>query len=361
MQVAFNNLQRGADELGPELEAAARATIESGWYVLGRRVSEFEQQFAEYVGVSHCVGVGSGTDAIEVALRALDLPPGSEVVTQANTCVPTISGIERAGLKPLLCDVDPDSATLDPGSLRAAITPQTKAIVPVHLYGQMADMDAVMEVAREHDLRVVEDCAQAHGAQLHGRTAGSIGDLGAFSFYPTKNLGAIGDAGAVVTNADALAERLRLVRQYGQTDRYRHEVVGVNSRLDELQAALLSVKLPHLDGWNERRAQIASRYDQALSGTDVTPLALLPDRRHAYHLYVVRSPERDELQQRLADAGVGTLIHYPRPIHGHAPYADIPAVPLPNSERLAGEILSLPMYPELTDQEVDAVCAALAR
>jgi dTDP-3-amino-3,4,6-trideoxy-alpha-D-glucose transaminase len=264
-------------------------------------------------------------------------------------------------LTPVLCDVDPDSATIDPESLGAAVTPRTRAIVPVHLYGQAADMDAVMAVARDAGAAVVEDCAQAHGATFNGRMAGTIGDLGAFSFYPTKNLGALGDGGAVVTNDDALATRLGLVRQYGQTDRYRHELHGVNSRLDEVQAAFLSVKLPHLDGWNKRRAQIAERYTDALAGTAVRPLALLPERRHVFHLYVVRSRERDALQERLKEARVGTLIHYPRPIHGHPPYSGLPTVPLANSERLASEILSLPIYPELTDAEVDSVCAALAR
>jgi dTDP-3-amino-3,4,6-trideoxy-alpha-D-glucose transaminase len=336
--------------------------IESGWYVLGERVRAFERDYAAYLGGGHCVGVGSGTDAIEVALRALDLPPGSEVVTQANTCVPTVSAIERAGLEPVLCDVDLETATIDPASLEAAITPATRAIVPVHLYGQVGDIDAVVEIARESGAAVVEDCAQAHGAQADGRMAGTIGELGAFSFYPTKNLGAIGDGGAVITRDDALAERLRLVRQYGQTDRYHHEIRGANSRLDEIQAALLSVKLPHLERWIERRRAIAERYAQALEASDtVRPLGLLPGRRHVYHLYVVRSPQRDALQKRLAAEGIGTLIHYPIPIQGHPPYRDLPTVPLANSERLAGELLSLPIYPELTDAEVDAVCGTLAR
>jgi dTDP-4-amino-4,6-dideoxygalactose transaminase len=363
LQVPFNDLRRGAAELGPQLADAARDVIDSGWYVLGERVRAFEGEFAAWLGTKHCSGVASGTDAIEVALRALELEPGSEVITQANTCVPTVAGIERAGLTPVLCDVDPESATIDPESLRAAVTPRTRAIVPVHLYGQPGDMAAVMHLARDAGLRVVEDCAQAHGATFDGHMAGTIGDLGAFSFYPTKNLGAIGDGGAVVTSDDRLAERLGLVRQYGQSDRYNHVARGVNSRLDELQAALLSVKLPHLNSWNQRRAEIAARYTQALERSDAQPLAQLPDRRHVFHLYVVRSPERDALQQRLKDEGIGTLIHYPRPIHGHPPYKQLGdgPVPLTNSVRLAGEILSLPIYPELTDAEVDSVCAALAR
>jgi dTDP-4-amino-4,6-dideoxygalactose transaminase len=361
VEVAFNNLQRSAQEFAGELRDAATATIDSGWYILGKRVEQFERDFAEYLGAAHCAGVGSGTDAIEIALRALELAPGAEVVTQANTCVPTVAAIERAGLIPVLCDVDLESATMDAESLRAALTERTGAIVPVHLYGQMADMDAVMEVAASAGIPVVEDCAQAHGAQFGGRTAGTIGALGAFSFYPTKNLGALGDGGAVVTNDATLAERVRLIRQYGQTDRYHHESRGVNSRLDELQAAFLSVKLPHLDRWNERRGWIAARYCDAFGTGPARPLALLPGRRHVFHLFVVRSPERDALQDRLKTAGIGTLIHYPKPIHGHPPYARLPTVPLPNSERLASEILSLPIYPELTDAEVDAVCEALAR
>ena len=360
MQVSFADLRRVTEPLRTELDDAIARVLDSGWYVLGEEGRAFEEEFARFSGSRYGVGVASGTDAIELALRALGIGPGDEVVTQANTCVPTIAGIERAGATPVLCDVDADAATMAPESLRGAIGPRTKAIVPVHLYGQCADVDAILEIAG--DIPVVEDCAQAHGAQLRGRSAGSIGLLGCFSFYPTKNLGALGDAGAVITDDPDLAERLRLLRQYGQTDRYRHAERGVNSRLDDLQAAILRAKLPHLARWNERRRGIASRYDEALSGTDVRPLARLSDRMHVFHLYVVEVPNRESFQARLAAAGVGTLVHYPEPIHGHPPYRRLGegTVRLSVAEGLARRIVSLPLYPELRDEEVEHVANSAA-
>jgi dTDP-4-amino-4,6-dideoxygalactose transaminase len=362
VQIPFGNLARATKSVQPELSKAIEEVLASGWYILGERVRTFESELAHYCGAAEAVGVASGTDAIEVALRALGVGPGDEVVTQANTCVPTVAAITRAGATPVLCDVEPEAATIDPESLAKAIGPRTRAVVPVHLYGQCGDMDTVLDIASERSIPVIEDCAQAHGAEYRGRRAGSIGNAGAFSFYPTKNLGAIGDGGAVVTHDDELAARARLIRQYGQTDRYRHEVEGVNSRLDELQAAILSVKLSHLDAWNQRRRAIAARYADALAETPVRPLAVLPDRVHVFHLYVVRSPDRDAFQERLRERGVGTLVHYPVPIHGHPPFRELAngPVPLGTSERLAGQIVSLPIYPELTDAEVVGVCDALA-
>jgi dTDP-4-amino-4,6-dideoxygalactose transaminase len=355
MRIPFADLKRGTESLRGELDAAAARVLDSGWYVLGDEGRSFEQEFADFVGSRFAVGVASGTDAIELALRALGVGPGDEVVTQANTCVPTIAGIERTGAAAVLCDVEPEAATMDPESLLDAIGPSTKAIVPVHLYGQCADVDAILEVAG--DIAVVEDCAQAHGAELRGRNAGTMGALGCFSFYPTKNLGALGDGGAVTTDDEGLAERLRLLRQYGQTDRYSHVERGVNSRLDELQAALLRVKLAHLRAGNERRAEIAAAYDDALSGTSTRPLARLPERRHVFHLYVTDVPDRESFQTRLSDAGVGTLVHYPKPVHGHPPYRSLGDGPvrLANSERLSTRVVSLPMYPELRDDEVEHV------
>jgi dTDP-3-amino-3,4,6-trideoxy-alpha-D-glucose transaminase len=360
MRIRFADLDRGTAPLRQELAAAAERVLASGWYVLGEEGRAFERDFAAACGAAHAVGCASGTDAIELALRALDVGPGDEVVTQASTCVPTVAGIERAGATPVLCDVDPDSGVLDPASLARAVGPATRAVVPVHLYGQMADVDAVRAAAP--GIPVVEDCAQAHGAELRGRRAGSLGELAAFSFYPTKNLGALGDGGAVATRNDALAERLRRVRVYGQADRYHHVERGVNSRLDELQAALLRVKLPLLDGWNARRAEIAAAYDEALAGTPVRPLGRLPDRRHAFHLYVVRAPEREAFRRGLAEVGVDTLVHYPVPIHGHPPYRELrrDLEELAAAERLAAEVVSLPLYPELTDAEVEHVARAAA-
>ncbi|HEX7300687.1 MAG TPA: DegT/DnrJ/EryC1/StrS family aminotransferase [Solirubrobacteraceae bacterium] len=361
MEVPFADLGRATARVRPALDAAAARVFDSGWFVLGREGEAFEEEFAQAIGSRHAVAVASGTDAIELALRALGIGPGDEVVTQANTCVPTVAAIERAGATPVLCDVEPDAATIDPDSLRGAITPRTRAIVPVHLYGQVGDLDAVLALAAEHGIAVVEDCAQAHGAALAGRAAGTTGLLGAFSFYPTKNLGALGDGGAVVTGDEALAEHLRLLRQYGQADRYHHVQHGVNSRLDELQAALLRAKLAHLPADNARRNAIAARYDEALADGPVRPLARLADRDHAFHLYVVIAPDRQALQSALERHGIATLVHYPRPVHGHPPYAALGEGPvsLATSERLAAGVVSLPMYPELTDAEVDYVSGVL--
>jgi len=358
--VPFADLSRGVRAQRAEIDAALGGVLDRGWFVLGDEGRAFEREFADWLGAPDAAGVASGTDAIELALRALGIGPGDEVVTQANTCVPTIAGIARTGATPVLCDVEPAAGTMDPESLAGALSPRTRAVVPVHLYSQCADVDALRAVAG--DVPIVEDCAQAHGARLRGRAAGTMGDAAAFSFYPTKNLGALGDGGAVAGPAE-LVDHARRLRVYGQTDRYHHGEAGVNSRLDELQAAVLRVRLRALDAGNDRRRAIAGAYDAALAGRDdVRPLARLPERVHAFHLYVVRCAQRDAVQAALAEAGIGTLVHYPVPVHGHPPYRDLPrsSTGLAVSERLAGEILSLPMYPELTDAEVEAVSAALA-
>jgi dTDP-3-amino-3,4,6-trideoxy-alpha-D-glucose transaminase len=358
LQVRFNDLARASAALRGELEEASNRVIESGWFVLGTEGEAFERELARWNGSADAVGCGTGTDAIELALRALDIGPGDEVVTQANTCVPTVAGIERAGAAAVLCDVEPEGGTMDPASLAGVLTERTKAVVPVHLYGQCADVDAIREVTR--DIPIVEDCAQAIGAELRGLRAGTMGVLGTFSFYPTKNLGALGDGGAVTTDDRVLASRLRLLRMYGQAGRYDHVAKGINSRLDELQAALLRAKLPHVDEWNERRRAIAAAYDEALAAGPVRPLRELPGRRHVYHLYVVEAPDRQAFQDRLAERGIGTLVHYPKPIHGHAPYAALGGkTSLAVSESLCDHIVSLPIYPELTDAEVEHVVAAL--
>ena len=359
--IRFNDLGRGVAEHRAELDKAVARVLDSGWFVLGQEGTAFEEEFATACGAAHAVGVGSGTDAIELALRVLGIGPGDEVVTQANTCVPTVAAIERAGATPVLCDVEAEAGTMDPASLAGALSEKTRAVVPVHLYGQCADTDAIAALCAERGIDVVEDCAQAVGAELRGRPAGTVGKLGCFSFYPTKNLAAFGDGGAVVTNDEVLAERLRLVRQYGQSDRYRHVAAGVNSRLDELQAAVLRTRLPHLPSWNRRRAAIAAEYTQALEATPIRPLAQLDGRRHVFHLFVVDAPNRDALKAHLEGAGVQTLIHYPTPIHRHPPYrglADGP-VSLSISERFCERILSLPMYPELRDDEVERIAEAL--
>jgi dTDP-4-amino-4,6-dideoxygalactose transaminase len=359
--IPFNDLSRGVAELRDELDAALARVLDSGWFVLGEEGAAFERELAASAGSKHAVGVASGTDAIELAVRALALAPGDEVVTQANTCVPTVAAIERAGATPVLCDAEPEAGTMDPESLAGALGDRTRAVVPVHLYGQCADVDTIAEVCAERGVAVVEDCAQAVGATLRGRPAGTIGALGCLSFYPTKNLGALGDGGAVLTDDPALDERLRLVRQYGQADRYRHVTEGVNSRLDELQAALLRTRLPHLERWTERREQIAAAYTDALAEGPVRPLAQLAERRHVYHLFVVEAPDRAALQGHLGERGIGTLVHYPTPVHRHPPYARLAdgPVPLTVSEQLCEHIVSLPMYPELDDAEVERVAEAL--
>jgi dTDP-4-amino-4,6-dideoxygalactose transaminase len=362
LKVPFVDLRREGAALRAEIETAVTRVLDSGRFLLGEEGRAFEEEFATATGAAHAVGVASGTDAVELGLRAVGVEAGDEVITQANTCVPTVTGIVRAGGAPVLCDVDPMSGTMNPDSVAAALGDRTRAVVPVHLYGQCADVEAILELCQPRGIAVVEDCAQAHGATLRGRPVGTMGTAGAFSFYPTKNLGALGDGGMVVTGDQSMAERLRLLRHYGQTDRYRHEIFGVNSRLDEVQAAILRAKLPYLAEWTERRREIAATYSAALDGTVVEPLAELPDRGHVFHLYVVRVPDRERFQSEMAERGVATLIHYPIPIHRQPPFARLAedAVSLENAERLCRSVLSLPLYPGLTDDEVEAVATAAA-
>ena len=344
-----------------EIDAALRRVLDSGRYILGEEVRQFEAEFAAYIGVGHAVGVGSGTEALHLALVACGIGPGDEVITVAHTAVATVAAIELAGAVPVLVDIEPDYFTLDPAQLERAPTPRTKAIVPVHLYGQPAELEPILSFARRHGLRVIEDCAQAHGALYHGWRVGAWGHAACFSFYPTKNLGALGDGGMVVTNDLEVAERARLLREYGWAERYVSHVPGWNSRLDEIQAAVLRVKLSYLDADNAARERLAAWYDDALSAT---PL-ILPARRleatHIFHLYVVRSTRRDELQRFLKERGIGALVHYPAPVHlqpayrGRLPGGDS----LPETERAAREVLSLPMYPELGEEEVRKVREAV--
>jgi len=340
------------------IDVAIARVLDSGWYVLGREVAAFEQEFSDYLGVKHAIGVNSGTDALALALRALGLSVGDEVVTVSHTAVATIAAIELAGAVPVLADIDPRHFTLDPSSFEAVITSRTKAVVVVHLYGQAADMDAILSIARRHGLKVIEDCAQATGATLGGCRLGSLGDVGCFSFYPTKNLGAIGDGGAVVTNDPALADRVRSLREYGwRGDRVSH-VPGVNSRLDEIQAAILRAKLPFLDADNSRRQAIAAVYDAALAGVMLVP-ARRPGAEHVFHLYVVRVSNRDHLAQLVRSHGIGVSIHYPQAAHQQPAYVGRLGGSFPETERVVGEILTLPVFPELTDAQVSKVCAVL--
>jgi dTDP-3-amino-3,4,6-trideoxy-alpha-D-glucose transaminase len=357
--VPFLDLRRQSLALLEEIEQATRDVLYSGRFVNGPLLDEFEQAFAAWCGARDAVGVASGTDAIELALRAFDIGPGDEVVTVANTCVPTIAGIEATGARAVLVDIDERTFTLDPAALASAIGRRTRAIVPVHMYGQCADMASILAIARSKGLVVVEDAAQGHGAEYRGVRAGALGDAAAFSFYPTKNLGALGDAGAVVVNDRQVAARVRRLRNYGERGRFESFERGMNSRLDTLQAAILSAKLPYLDGWNARRRELAARYDVGLRGTGLDLPESAPGRRHAFHLYVVRSRERDVLRAELAARGVETLVHYPKPVHRVPAYTELAHARLTRSERVADEILSLPLFPELTDDEVDHVVAAI--
>ncbi len=356
--IPFGSLKRQTRSIRAALEKAVRRVLAGGWYILGPEVRAFEEEFAAYCRARYAVGVASGTEALQLALVALGIGQGDEVITVPNAGVPGTAAILLAGACPVFVDVEEESHNLDPNRLEAAITPRTRAVMPVHLYGRPAAIGPILEVARRHGLAVVEDCAQAHGARYHGRHVGTLGDAGCFSFYPTKNLGACGDGGLVITDDEALAERLRKLRNYGWGRKYHCELPGgTNSRLDELQAALLRVKLHHLEAWNRARRERAGWYDELLSGVVRTPSPSPPGEEHVYHLYVIRSPQRDALQAYLRDRGIGTDIHYPlpthlQPIYRHLGYRE---GDFPVSERLAREVLSLPLYPELTRAEVEQV------
>ncbi|MBX7257825.1 MAG: DegT/DnrJ/EryC1/StrS family aminotransferase [Candidatus Hydrogenedentes bacterium] len=344
-----------------EIDAAVARVFASAWFILGNEVRAFEDEFSAYIGTSHCTGVASGTEAIQLALMAFEVGPGDEVIIPANTCVPTVCGVTSTGARPVLCDIDARTCTLDPAKLEQAMTPRVKAIVPVHLYGHPCDMDPIMAFARKHDLVVVEDCAQAHGAIYRNRKCGAIGDAAAFSFYPTKNLGAYGDGGAVTSSDARVAEELRMLRNYGEERRYHHTRKGINSRLDEIQAAILRTKLSYLDSWNALRRERADRYRKALEGTEVSTFQEADWARTAHHLFVVRSPHRDLLQEHLKSKSIGTLIHYPIPVHMQGAFQELgwKAGAFPESERACNEVLSLPLYPMMPLETVDTVAAAI--
>ena len=362
MKVAFGDLRRQSESLRPELERVFGDVLTAGRFIGGSPVTAFEEAFAAWCGGGEAIGVASGTSAIELALRALGVGEGDEVITTANTCVPTVAGIEAARATPVLADIDEDTLTLDPAALAGALTDRTRAVMPVHLYGQCADLNAICRFAREHGLLIVEDAAQAHGAEVAGRRAGTIGDAAAFSFYPTKNLGALGDAGVVLTGDPEVAARVRELRSFGERAHGPPRERGQNSRLDSLQAAILSTKLRRLEGWNERRRELAAFYDRELRDLPLRLPVEASDRHHVYHLYVVRAADRDRLRTDLAARGVETLVHYPLAVHENPPYhsLDRPGE-LTRSERACREVLSLPLYPELTDEEASAVVEALRK
>jgi dTDP-4-amino-4,6-dideoxygalactose transaminase len=356
-RIPFNALVPGEDRRA--VEAAIQRVIDSGWYILGSEVEGFEQEFASASGVRHAVGVGTGTDAISLTLRALNIGPGDEVITSPLSAAFSALAIRLAGATPVFADIDPERLTLDPAAASAAVTSRTRALLPVHLYGQPADMRALEAVAARHNLAIVEDACQAHLATCAGRPVGSIGVAGAFSFYPTKNLGALGDGGAVTTNDTQLADRVRRLRNGGQTSRYHHAEPGVNSRLDELQAAVLRARLQYLPGWMVRRRHLAALYRRELEGTAVT-VPPLSDEGHVFHLFPVLSRTREELQRHLRGEGIETLVHYPRSIARQPAFAGAKGAACPVADRVCEQVVSLPLYPSLPERDAASVAAAVA-
>lgn len=347
--IPFLDIGATYKELKHEIDAAVQRVLDSGWYVLGSEVEAFEREWAKYCAAEHSVGISNGLDALTLALRALEVGPGDEVIVPSNTYIATWLAVTGVGARPIPVEPDPNTYNIDPNLIRAAITSATKVIIPVHLYGQPADLDPILEIAREHDLRVVEDAAQAHGSSYKGRRIGSHSDVVCWSFYPGKNLGAFGDGGAITTNDGEIAEKIRLLRNYGSSTKYVNEVRGANARLDSIQAAILRVKLGYLDIWNQRRTSIANFYRRELQGANLIQPYVPVWADPVWHLYVVRSPDRNRLQKRLADAKVSTMIHYPVPPHMQQAYADlgIKRETLPIANMLAEEVLSLPIGPHL--------------
>ena len=362
MIVPFLDIRRLHQDIREELDESYRTVMDSGCYILGDQLRAFEDEFAQYCRAPHCVGIGNGLEALTLVLQGYGIGPGDEVIVPAHTFIATWLAVSAAGATPVGVDVEPDTFNLDPDLIAAAITPRTRAIVPVHLYGQTAEMTRIVALAREQGLLVIEDAAQAHGATHRGTRTGALADAAAFSFYPSKNLGALGDGGAVVTKDSALAERVRMLRNYGSRRKYVHELPGTNSRLDELQAAFLRVKLRHLDRWNRQRRRVAETYIAGLTGLHQLTLPVVrPENEAVWHLFVVRHPARDALLSRLQDQGVQPQIHYPTPPHLSPACRrnTCPAGSFPVSEAAATEVLSLPMAPYLTDAEIETVCAAV--
>ena len=357
--IEFLNLKKVNQPYEAEIKLAVQRVLDSGWYILGQETEHFEQEFAAYCEVKHCIGVGNGLDALSLILRAYDIGPGDEVIVPSNTFIATWLAVTHVGATPVPVEPDERTYNIDPALIEAAITPRTRAIIPVHLYGQPADMGPIIDIARRHNLHVIEDAAQAHGARYHGRRAGGLGDAAGFSFYPGKNLGALGDGGAVTTNDDQLAAKIRKLRSYGSTVKYNHELLGVNSRLDELQSAILRIKLRYLDKDNAQRSQIAQNYLSALKGSDVI-VPFVPDGIDpVWHLFVIRSKARQRLMDGLADNKVGFMIHYPIACHQQQAYATSVWPKLVIAEAMQNEVLSLPMASYLQSSEVLTVSSVV--
>jgi dTDP-4-amino-4,6-dideoxygalactose transaminase len=359
--IPFVDLKTQYYSIKEEIDRAVAGVLESTSFVLGKEVTAFESEFAEHVGSAQSIAVNSGTSALHLALLAAGVGPGDEVITVPFTFVATVAAIGYSGARPVFVDIDPRSFTMDVTQIEAAITERTKAIIPVHLFGHPADMDPIMEIARQHNLVVIEDAAQAHAAEYKGRRVGSIGDMGCFSFYPGKNLGAYGEGGAVTTNGPEYARTMRMLRDWGAERKYHHELKGYNYRMEGFQGAILRVKLRYLDGWTKMRCAHAAIYSEGLKGSDVVTPQVMPDSRHVWHVYGVRTTEREMMQQSLLEQGVQTNIHYPFPVHLLPAWSDLGyrEGAFPQSEAAAREELSLPMYPELTGEQVEQVCAAV--
>jgi dTDP-4-amino-4,6-dideoxygalactose transaminase len=362
-RIPLLDLKAQYHNLKPEIDAAILRVLESSQFVLGSEVAAFEQEFAAYCGATECIALNSGTSALHLALLAAKVGPGDEVITVSFTFIASVAAIGYTGARAVLVDIDPESFTLDPSAIEKAITPRTKAILPVHLYGQTADMDPIMEIARKHHLVVIEDAAQAHGAQYRGKAAGIIGDMGCFSFYPTKNLGAYGEGGAVTTSNPEYAAKIRSLRDWGQDRKYHHVLRAYNYRMEGLQGAILRVKLPHLEEWTERRRRHAREYDRLLGGVGIRTPQEMPGARHVYHVYTVRSGNRAALQNKLREQGIQTGIHYPIPAHLQPAFADLgyEVGAFPVTEAACREVLSLPLYPELSGEAVAEVCEAVKK
>jgi len=358
MNVPFVDLKRQYDSIKDEVNTKINKVLQNTHFILGENSDAFEKEFANYCGVKYGVGVASGSDALTLNLKALGIGKGDEVITAPNTFIATVDAISRNGAKPVFVDIDPETYNIDVAEIEEKITDKTKAIIPVHLYGQPADMDEIIKIAKKYDLKIIEDACQAHGAEYKGKKVGSLSDVGCFSFYPAKNLGAYGDGGMVVTNNEQIAERIKMLRNYGQSKKYYHDFIGYNSRLDEIQAAVLRVKLRYLDEWNDKRREHAKLYNELLE--NVSGIETPTEKefvKHVYHLYVIRCKNRNELQNYLSSKGVSTGIHYPIPVHLQKAYKHLEYKEgdFPITEKYAKEILSLPMFPELTDEEIEAV------
>ena len=361
MPIPLVDLKAQYQSIQPEIDEAIQRIIANTSFVLGKEVADFEAAFADFCGVEHAIGVSSGTGALFLALLGYDIGPGDEVITTPFTFFATGEAISQVGARPVFVDVDPVTYNIDPALIEAAITPHTKAIMPVHLYGQPADMDAINDIAQRHDLVVIEDAAQAHGSLYQGKRAGNLGDAACFSFYPSKNLGCYGDGGAVVTNDARLAERVRKLRNHGRVTKYEHDELGYGHRIDALQTAILGAKLPHLDDWNEGRRQRAAAYDRLLADTPLITPRHLPETTPVYHCYTVRTPNRDAVVKSLQTAGIGVGVHYPIPLHLQPAYRflELEEGSYPVSEQMSAEVMSLPLYAELTEAQQDEVVVAV--